>query len=197
MADNISDSRPLEPWFAFVCSRIRAMSCFPVCLWRTRPRPPALCLLPLLLTPPFPRASAMHLTPTPRHEPANPPGQSVLTRVTICTGGEYSAACNNLTLANLLLQKSLEIQDVTLRSCGVPHGAMMACPIAVLSCPPARGVLRLRDWHAAGCRLWSNCLRLLRRSRVSACSRLATRLPLSCRWERNILAAAIACISNL
>ena len=100
------------------------------------------------LPPPFPRASAMHLTPTPRHEPANPPGQSVLTRVTICTGGEYSAACNNLTF-----QKSLEIQDVTLRSCGVPHGAMMACPIAVLSCPPARGVLRLRDWHAAGCRV--------------------------------------------
>ena len=29
------------------------------------------------------------------------------------------------------------------QTAAVPHGAMMACPIAVLSCPPARGVLRL------------------------------------------------------
>ena len=96
----MADSRPLEPWFAFACSRIRAMSCFPVCLWqrtRARPPPPALCL-PLLLTPSsFPPFSAGigHAPdpPTPRHEPANQPGQSVLTRVTICTAGPVSRVC--------------------------------------------------------------------------------------------------------
>ena len=56
------------------------------------------------------------------------------------------------------------------QTAAVPHGAMMACPIAVLSCPPARGVLRLLLAAVSGeclaCSEYDVC--------VSACRLLAT-----------------------
>ena len=56
------------------------------------------------------------------------------------------------------------------QTAAVPHGAMMACPIAVLSCPPARGVLRLllaAVSAAIACSEYDNVC-------VSACRLLAT-----------------------
>ena len=54
-----------------------------------------------------------------------------------------SIVCCLQSKVGRLLGKSLEIQDFA--AAAVPHGvSMMACPIAVLSCPSARGVLRVR-----------------------------------------------------
>ena len=165
MAGNISVSRRLEPWFAFASEQC------PVSLFVCGGQGPAPTRA-LLTTPsntplpPLPRASPMHLTPTPDMNPPTwsvcpDPADHLHSFWVVSNAVACIKSVKVLPLWKILgVQKSKTSQ---LRCVHTAHGAKMACPsYRRLIVPPARGVC----WHAARWCLW--CLLLLLRG-VSAC----------------------------